>query len=117
MTAVRWGGTPYRSGVLAFVLAMAAVLGYFGPLGYAALGALGGLLLAPVTLKRTWPPIEWLALLALAVWAAVTMAWSPITSQLGFAGYGDLEQLTAAKLFLQLILFVLLVGGVIDTSV
>lgn len=116
MTAVRWGGTPYRSGVLVFVLGAAAVLGYFGPLGYAALAALGGLLFAPVTLKRARPPVEWLVLLALAVWAAVSMAWSPITARLGFNDYGDLEQITAVKLFLQVALYALLVGGAANVS-
>jgi O-antigen ligase len=96
---------------VAVLLAAAVFVGYFGPLGYAALAALGGLLLAPVALRPGRPGAEQLALLALAVLGAVSLAWSPAAAELGYGGYDQLEQNTAAKLFLQLAMYGLFVAG------
>lgn len=118
MTAVRWGrGTPYRAGVYAGLFGLTALLGYFGPLGFAILAALGGLLAAPVALRPRWPAPEWIALAALATWAAVTLLWSPVTATLRFEDYGELERITAAKLALQLLVYGLLVAGATRLSV
>jgi O-antigen ligase len=99
--------TPYRSAVLIFVLGAVGWFGYGGPLGFVVLASLGGLLLAPLTLRVRWPPVEWLALAALTGWAALSMLWSaapvgPLDS------YEAVEGLTALKLPLQLALYGLL---------
>ena len=116
--AVRWGrGTPYRASVYAGLFGLTALIGYFGPLGFALLAALGGLLIAPVALRLRRPAPEWLALAALAIWAAATLLWSPITPTLSAEGYGELERNTAAKLGLQLAVYGLLVAGATRLSV
>lgn len=101
--------TPYRSAVLAFVLGAVAWFGYGGPLGFVVLASLGGLLFAPLALRLRWPPLEWLALAALAAWAAVTMLWSPVASEASAGTYEAVERLTAVKLPLQLALYGLFV--------
>lgn len=95
--------TPWLSGVAIFVAVMTPLLAYLAPLGFAPLLALAGLLALPgLRLTRAAaPPL--LILVALAVWAAVSMSWSPYAMELSkLKGYGDIESVTALKLFLQL---------------
>jgi O-antigen ligase len=95
--------TPWLSGVALFVAVMTPLLAYLAPLGFAPLLALAGLLALPgLRLTRAAaPPL--LILVALAVWAAVSMSWSPYAMELSkLKGYGDIESVTALKLFLQL---------------
>lgn len=94
--------TPWLSGVAIFLVVMTPLLAYLAPLGFAPLLALTGLLVLPgLKLNRAAaPPL--LILVGLAVWAAVSMSWSPVAMELGqLRGYGDLEKVTAVKLFLQ----------------
>jgi O-antigen ligase len=94
---------PWLNGVAIFVAVMTPLLAYLAPLGFAPLLALAGLLALPaLRLNRAAaPPL--LILVALAVWAAVSMTWSPVTIDASkLKGYGDIETLTALKLFLQL---------------
>jgi O-antigen ligase len=94
----RWLG-----GVTIFLVVMTALLAYLAPLGFAPLLALVGLLALPgLRLTRAAaPPL--LILVALALWAAVSMSWSPAAIDPSkLKGYGDLETLTAMKLILQL---------------
>ncbi|MBO9560414.1 MAG: O-antigen ligase family protein [Caulobacter sp.] len=94
--------TPWLSGVAIFLVVMTPLLAYLAPLGFAPLLALTGLLVLPgLKLTRAAaPPL--LILVGLAVWAAVSMSWSPVAVDLaGLKGYGDLEKVTAVKLFLQ----------------
>ncbi len=96
-----WGGR-WLSGVAIFVVVMTPLLAYGAPLGFAPLMALAGLLVLPgLKLNRAAaPPL--LILLVLALWAAVSMTWSPMRIDLAkLKGYGDVESLTALKLFLQ----------------
>jgi O-antigen ligase len=93
----RWLG-----GVAMFLVVMTPLLAYLAPLGFAPLLALAGLLALPGVkpTRTTLPP--WLILAALAVWAAISMSWSPAAPDLSkFKSYDDLEGLTALKLFLQ----------------
>ncbi|CAN7549615.1 O-antigen ligase family protein [Caulobacter sp. LjRoot300] len=95
--------TPWLSGVAIFVVVMTPLLAYLAPLGFAPLLALAGLLALPgLRLTRAAaPPL--LILVALALWAAVSMSWSPFAAELSkLKGYGDIESVTALKLFLQL---------------
>ena len=95
--------TPLLSGVAIFVAVMTPLLAYLAPLGFAPLLALAGLLALPgLRLTRAAaPPL--LILVALALWAAVSMSWSPFAVELSkLKGYGDIESVTALKLFLQL---------------
>ena len=95
--------TPWLSGVAIFVAVMTPLLAYLAPLGFAPLLALTGLLALPgLRLTRAAaPPL--LILVALALWAAASMTWSPAAIDPSkLKGYGDIESVTALKLFLQL---------------
>jgi O-antigen ligase len=95
--------TPWLGGVAIFVVVMTALLAYLAPLGFAPLMALAGLLVLPgLRLTRAAaPPL--LILVLLALWAALSMTWSPAAIDPStLKGYGDIESLTALKLFLQL---------------
>jgi O-antigen ligase len=95
--------TPWLSGVAIFLVVMTPLLAYGAPLGFAPLLALTGLLALPgLRLTRAAaPPL--LILVALALWAAVSMTWSPaVVDPATLKGYGDLETVTSLKLFLQL---------------
>jgi O-antigen ligase len=94
--------TPWLNGVALFVVVMTPLLAYIAPLGFAPLLALTGLLVLPgIRLTRAAaPPL--LILVALAVWAAISLSWSPAAIDVSkLKGYDDLETLTAMKLFLQ----------------
>uniref|UniRef100_B0T732 O-antigen polymerase n=1 Tax=Caulobacter sp. (strain K31) TaxID=366602 RepID=B0T732_CAUSK len=95
--------TRWLSGVAIFVVVMTPLLAYLAPLGFAPLMALAGLLALPaLRLSRAAaPPL--LILVILALWAAVSLAWSPAAIDPStLKGYGDIETLTGLKLFLQL---------------
>jgi len=95
--------TPWLSGVAIFLAVMAPLLAYLAPLGFAPLLALVGFLAMPgLRLTRAAaPPL--LILVALALWAAVSMTWTPLAIDPSkLKDYGDIESLTALKLFLQL---------------
>ncbi|CAN5418194.1 O-antigen ligase [soil metagenome] len=95
--------TPWLSGVAIFLVVMTPLLAYLAPLGFAPLLALTGLLALPgLRLTRAAaPPL--LILVALAVWAAVSMTWSPAAIDPStLKDYNDVETLTGLKLFLQL---------------
>ena len=95
--------TPWLSGVAIFLAVMAPLLAYLAPLGFAPLLALVGLLALPgLRLTRAAaPPL--LILVALALWAAVSMTWTlAAIDPARLKDYGDIESLTALKLFLQL---------------
>ena len=95
--------TRWLSGVAMFVVVMTPLLAYLAPLGFAPLMALAGLLSLPgLRLTRAAaPPL--LILVVLALWAAVSLAWSPAAIDPStLKGYGDIETLTGLKLFLQL---------------
>lgn len=94
--------TPWLNGVALFLTVMTPLLAYIAPLGFAPLLALTGLLVLPgIRLTRAAaPPL--LILVALAAWAAISLSWSPAAIDVSkLKGYGDLETLTAMKLFLQ----------------
>jgi O-antigen ligase len=95
--------TPWLTGVAIFLVVMTPLLAYGAPLGFAPLMALTGLLALPgLRLNReAAPPL--LILVALALWAAVSMSWSPAAvDPATLKSYGDIETQTALKLFLQL---------------
>src|SRR5689334_21637777 len=87
--------TPWLSGVAIFVAVMTPLLAYLAPLGFAPLLALAGLLALPgLRLTRAAaPPL--LILVAIALWAAASMSWSPMAIDVSkLKGYGDIETLT-----------------------
>jgi O-antigen ligase len=95
--------TPWLSGVAMFIVVMTPLLAYLAPLGFAPLMALAGLLVLPGLrpTRAAAPPL--LILVALAIWAAISLAWSPAAIDPStLKGYGDIETLTGLKLFLQL---------------
>jgi O-antigen ligase len=95
--------TRWLSGVAIFIVVMTPLLAYVAPLGFAPLMAVAGLLSLPgLRLNRAAaPPL--LILVVLALWAAVSLTWSPAAIDPStLKGYGDIETLTGLKLFLQL---------------
>ncbi|MEI5547431.1 O-antigen ligase family protein [Caulobacter sp. CCNWLY153] len=99
-------GTPWLTGVMVFVFVMTPLLGYLAQLGFAPLMALAGLLVLPVMGRPRTPAAPTLMLLLLAIWAAFSMTWSPAAPPPGsLKDYGDVEKVTAVKLFLQLALY------------
>ncbi|TCS15890.1 O-antigen ligase family protein [Caulobacter sp. BK020] len=95
--------TPWLTAVAIFLVVMTPLLAYLAPLGFAPLLALAGLLALPgLRLTRAAaPPL--LILVAIALWAAASMSWSPVViDATKLKDYGDIESLTALKLFLQL---------------
>jgi O-antigen ligase len=95
--------TPWLSGVAIFVAVITPLLAYLAPLGFAPLLALAGLLALPGLrpTRAAAPPL--LILVALALWAASSMSWSPVAVDVSkLKDYGDIESVTALKLFLQL---------------
>jgi len=91
--------------VVTAVFALAPLVAYFGPLGFAALVPLGGLLLTP-TWVRSQParPVV-LIFVALWIWLAASVAWSPVAPRPITADYDTAEALTELKLLLALPLF------------
>jgi len=104
--AVPEKGTTWLGGVMVFIFALTPLLGYAAQLGFAPLMALAGLLVLPVMGRPRAPAAPALMLLLLAIWAAFSMSWSPAAPPPGsLKDYGDVEKVTAAKLFLQLALY------------
>ena len=91
-------GVAWFGWVLAGVFALSPLLGWLGPLGFAPIAALGGLLtLGGFRVDDDQRPAA-LAILVLAVWALVSTAWSPFTPK-------NLESSTAFKLVAQALLY------------
>ncbi len=104
MTPSRGGPADlWRAGLILFVFALSLPVGYAGPLGFAALVPVGGLLGLPVLRVRRQSGWLIAPLLLLVLWAAVSTAWSPAATDLAAVDdYADLESVTALKLLLQL---------------
>lgn len=96
--------TRHHAAVVTAVFLLAPATAYFGPLGFAVLLALGGLLLTPSWARRQASSPVVLIFAALWIWAAASLAWSPVTPRPS-ADYGDVETLTELKLLLALPLF------------
>ncbi len=96
----------YGTGLFCVLFAGIAALGFVGPLGSAALSAIAGALALPLLRPDRRSITGAGLLLALALFAAASMAWSRITPQIGgVRSYGDLEELTAVKLVIQALLY------------
>ncbi len=95
--------TPWRGGLMIGVYVLTALLGYLGPLGFAPLLGLGGLLcLAGLRDVRPPQPVVW-PWLALALWAVISLIWSPASPNPGLVlEYPRPEMATGMKLLLQL---------------
>ena len=97
--------------LILFLLCLAALLvGYAGPLGFVPIVGAAGVLLAPT--MRLSRAAVWIAgpLLLLAIWAAVSQAWSPAAPDWSaLDDYADWEGVTALKLFIMLALSAALV--------
>ena len=96
----------WLGGVFVTIFGLTGLLAYAGPLGFAALVAIGGLFaLVLVKQARLPSPMIW-PWVALALWAVVSMAWSPLTKDLSLAALlADFEKQTALKLVLQALLY------------
>lgn len=103
LTGVR---AAWLGGVFVAIFGMTGLLAYAGPLGFAALLAVGGLFgLGLVKQARLPSPMIW-PWMALALWGLVSMAWSPLTNDLSFASLlADFQKQTAVKLVLQTLLY------------
>ena len=89
----RWCGW-----VLIFAAAVTPLLGWLGPLGFAPLMAIVGLLTLPALRVRDADRPAAAALMVIVVWAASSMIWSPYRPEALWSG-------TAAKLVAQGILY------------
>lgn len=94
---------------LALVMTCAVLtgpIGYAGQNAYAALVGVCGIVSLPMLGRRRAPLTGIGVLLALALWAVVSMAWSPYAPlHAGLRHYKALEGLTAIKLVLQTLLY------------
>jgi O-antigen ligase len=97
----RWAGW-----LATAVAGLTPVLAYLNNQGFAALLALAGLLCLPLLFRSRRPDLGHALLLALALWAVASMAWSiAAPARPDFRSYASLESLTAVKLVLQLALY------------
>jgi O-antigen ligase len=105
--------TPWRGGLMIVIYVLTALLAYLGPLGFAPLVALGGLLcLAGFGGVRSAQPVVW-PWLALALWSLISLIWSPAAPDPGLVlEYPQPELATAMKLLLQLAVDGVLIMGV-----
>ncbi len=103
LTGVR---AAWLGGVFVVIFGLTGLLAYAGPLGFAALLAIGGLFgLGLVKQARLPSPMIW-PWIAIALWGAVSMAWSPLTKDLSLGALlGAFEKQTALKLVLQTLLY------------
>ncbi len=84
--------------VLAGAAVLAPLLAWAGPLGFAPVMALAGLLTLPATRITEEDRPAALAILVLVIWAAGSMAWSPFRP-------AEVDEITALKLVLMAALF------------
>ena len=95
--------------VLAAATALAPLVAWLGPLGFAPAAALAGLLCLPaVRIEEDDRPLV-IALLVAVIWAAGSMAWSPFRP-------AELDEMTGLKLVAMAALFWALVCGARRTS-
>lgn len=91
-------GAAWFGWVLAGVFALSPLLGWLGPLGFAPVAALGGLLtIRGLRIDPALRPAA-LAILVLVAWALASMAWSPFTPR-------SLESSTGLKLIAEAVLY------------
>src|SRR4051812_2316568 len=104
--------TPRRTIVFSLVFGLTVLIGYLFHQGYAPLAATAGFLCLPaIRLNREVRIGAGLAL-ALAVWASITMVWSPAAPALSaIRSYDDLEKVTGLKLVVEAVLFSACVAG------
>lgn len=90
--------------VLVGVFALTPVIAWLGPLAFAVLGALAGLLTLPALRVRDADRPAAMGLLVILIWAVGSVVWSPYRPQ-------DLEGATAVKLVAQAVLYGAMVGA------
>jgi O-antigen ligase len=97
---------PRWFGALMIVLfALIMPVAYAGNQGEAVIVAVGGGFSLLFVFRLRAPPLGVVLIGALAIWAAISFAWSPLAGRLyTIHRYGDLEALTAPKLLLQAVL-------------
>jgi O-antigen ligase len=97
---------------MVWLCALVLPVGYLGNQGEALVVAIGGGLSLPFVLRARRPALGVALVAALAVWACVSFAWSPLEGRLfAIHRYGDVEALTAPKLLLQALLYTGFVYG------
>ncbi len=84
--------------VLVGVFALTPLIAWLGPLAFAVLCALGGILTLPALKVRDEDRPAAMGLLVILIWAVGSVVWSPYKPQ-------DLEGATAAKLIAQAVLY------------
>lgn len=98
--------TRWLGAVAIFMMAMTPLLGYLAPKGFATLMALVGLLAAPGLARSRPPLLPMFALLALVLWALISLHWSPAAPQLSeLRRDKDIENFTTLKMVLELGLY------------
>lgn len=98
--------TRWLGGLAVFMMVMTPLLGYLAPKQFAALLSLVGLLAVPGLRRARSPLLPMFALLLLAVWALISLSWTPaLPDPAKLRKFGAVESFTAIKLFLQLGLY------------
>lgn len=98
--------TRWLGGLAVFMMVMTPLLGYLAPKQFAALLSLVGLLAAATLVRPRAPLLPMLALALLAVWALISLGWSPAAPDPSkLKKFDDVENFTVIKLFLQLGLY------------
>lgn len=96
---------PYGAWLFVVIFCAAAILGFVGPLGLAALTALGGFMALPLAREHSAGRTGVILVTGLVLWAVISMAWSRATPNLAVTGLSGLEELTGVKLIGQSVLY------------
>ncbi len=96
--------TRWLGGLAVFMMVMTPLFGYLIPLWFAGLASLVGLLATPALARSRPPLLPVFALLLLALWALVSLSWSPAAPHLTDLKK-NIEKFTALKLLMQLALY------------
>lgn len=103
-------GAPYASWIFLILFVLTPLTAYLWPFGLAAFTPIAAILLIPV-FRPERPGLVWAALLALLIYALVSVLWSPVFADQGVVSdYADAERQTWAKVVLNLGLYAVLVG-------
>jgi O-antigen ligase len=101
----------YAAWLFIAVFAVAAALGFVGPLGFSALAGIGGLLALPLV-RPSRPLVMACALLGLLLaWSWISLSWARYEPDYAVRSYKMLERLTGVKLIIEAVLFTALVAA------
>jgi O-antigen ligase len=101
----------YAAWLFLGVFVVAAALGFIGPLGFAALAGLGGLLALPLVRPSREAFLAVAMLGVLVVWSWISLGWARYEPDFSVRSYKMLEHLTGIKLIIEAVLYSALVAA------